>query len=31
MRKIYEILEVLKVKKKIVSAETIPGNTVSEF
>ena len=30
MRKLYEIFKVLKVQKRIVSAETICGNTVSE-
>ena len=30
MRKLYEIFKVLKVQKRIVSAETIRGNTVAE-
>ena len=30
MRKLYEIFKVLKVKKRIVSAKTIRGNTVYE-
>ena len=30
MRKLYEIFKVLKVQKRIVSAETIRGNTVYE-
>ena len=30
MRKLYEIFKVLKVQKRIVSAETIRGNKVSE-
>ena len=31
MRKLYEIFQVLKIQKIIVSAETICGNTLSEF
>ena len=31
MRKLYEIFKVLKVQKTIVSAETIPGNTVAIY
>jgi hypothetical protein len=31
MRKLYEILKVLKVQKRIVSAETICGNKVIFF
>ena len=30
MRKLYEIFKVLKIQKRIVSAETIHGNTVSQ-
>ena len=31
MQKLYEIFKVLKIQKRIVSAETICGNTVCEF
>ena len=31
MRKLYEIFKVLKVQKRIVSAETIRGNTVGSY
>ena len=31
MRKLYEIFKVLKIQKRIVSAETIRGNTVFKF
>ena len=31
MRKLYEIFKVLRVQKRIVSAETIRGNTVTDI
>ena len=29
MRKLYEIFKILQIQKRIVSAETTPGNTAS--